>query len=399
MRPGSDVEVEAWVLTTESGRALLDEVGEVRQPGPGDLARWRKGATAAQVAAALRLTLSRARGTVKFARADRMWLDPVGLEQSTAEPVAHHKARRFAGRLVVDLCAGLGGDSLAMAAAGARVLAVDADEGMCRRLKWNAKVYDLAGQIAPVRARAEAFPIPTEALVHVDPDRRVLSDRRAPSVRAYVPGLEFLLALVKTAEGGALKLGPASDFATYFGGPEFEIELISLAGECKEATVWFGRLATCRRRATRLPDGATWTDRDGPTNAYATVAPLGRWIYEPDPALSRSGLVDSFAVVHRLGRAAAGIDYLTGETPIDSPFLAMFEVIASFPLDVKTLRREVAERGLGPLEIKMRGLDLKPETLRKELRLRGTTPATLLLMGGPGPARAVLALRSPVTAP
>ena len=45
--------------------------------------------------------------------------------------------------------------------------------------------------------------------------------------------------------------------------PGFEIELISLRGECKEATVWFGELASCRRRATRLPEGVTWTDRDG----------------------------------------------------------------------------------------------------------------------------------------
>jgi hypothetical protein len=395
MRPASDVEAEAWVLTTDPGRALLAEVAEVHQPGPGDLVRWRKETTASQVAAALRLAWCRARGQAKFARAEQMWLDKVGLEQSTAEAVAQHKARRFAGRLVVDLCAGLGGDSLALASAGARVLAVDADQGMCRRLQWNAGVYGLAGQIAPVRARAEAFPLPAGALVHVDPDRRILAARRAPSVREYLPGLDFLQALVKSGEveGGALKLGPASDFATYFGGPEFEVELISLAGECKEATVWFGRLATCRRRATRLPEGVAWTDRDGPINPYAGVAPLGRWIYEPDPALIRAGLVDSFAVAHRLGRAAAGIDYLTGEAPIDSPFLAAFEVIATFPLDLKTLRRAVAEHELGPLEIKIRGLDLKPETLRKELRPRGTTPATLLMMGGPGPARAVLARR------
>jgi hypothetical protein len=393
MRPSSDVEAEAWVLTTEPGRALLDAVGGVQRPGPGNFARWRNEATAEQVAAALRMAWSRARGVAKFARAERMWLDKIGLEQSTAEAVAHHKARRFAGCLVVDLCAGLGGDSLAMAAAGARVLAVDANAGMCRRLQWNAEVYDLAGRIAPVCARAEAFPLPAGALVHVDPDRRILSDRRAPSLREYVPGLDFLQALVKTVEGGALKLGPASDFATYFSGPEFEVELISLAGECKEATVWFGRLATCRRRSTRLSEGATWTDLDGPMDVDAAVAPLGRWIYEPDPALIRSGLVDSFAVAHRLGRASAGIDYLSGDERIDSPFLAAFRVIASFPLDLKTLRRVVAERGLGPLEIKTRGLDLKPEALRKELRPRGTTPATLLLMGGPGPARAVLARR------
>jgi SAM-dependent methyltransferase len=274
MRPTSDVDAEAWVLTTEAGRALLDEVARVTSPGPADLARWRKGASADRVAAALRLAWSRARGASKFARADRMWLDKVGLEQATAEPVARHKARRLAGRLVVDLCAGVGGDALALAAAGARVLAVDADEGMCRRLKWNAEVYEVAGRVAPICARAERFPILEGALVHVDPDRRGISAHRARSVRDYAPSLDFLLSMVRTVAGGAIKLSPASDFETHFGEPSFEVELISLDGECKEATVWFDRLASCRRRATRLPEGVAWTDRDGSTDVSAEVSPL-----------------------------------------------------------------------------------------------------------------------------
>ncbi len=68
---------------------------------------------------------------------------------------------------------------------------------------------------------------------------------------------------MKNAPGGAIKLSPASDFAEHFGGPGIEVELVSLNGECKEATVWFGAAATCRRRATKLPENVTWTDRDG----------------------------------------------------------------------------------------------------------------------------------------
>ena len=52
------------------------------------------------------------------------------------------------------------------------------------------------------------------------------------------------------------------------------------------------------------------------------------------------------------------MDLLTGPSQVEeSPFLAAFEVVESFPLDLKVLRREVASRGLGPLEIKTRGLD------------------------------------------
>lgn len=401
MRSTSDADAEADVLTTESGRRLLVEVARVVTPRPSDLARWRKrdGSSAILVAAALRLVEGRRRGAAKFTRADRMWFEPRGVEQATAEAVARHKAGRFAGSLVVDLCAGIGGDTLALAAK-ARVLSVDADLGMCRRCRWNAEVYGLDARVTPIRALAERFGIPGGALVHIDPDRRARDARRARRVQDYAPGIDFLRSLPGATDGGAIKLGPSSDFAGHFDRPGFELELVSLDGECKEATAWFGDLAGCRLRATRLPGGATWTDRDGPTSPAIAVVPPARWVYDPDPALLRSGLLDSFAAAHDLSRCAAGVDYLTSTTRVASPFLAAFEVLDVFPIDLKTLRRVVADRGLGPLEIKTRGIDVRPEALRERLRPRGPCPATLLLMGGAGAAtaRAVLARRAAETA-
>ena len=121
----------------------------------------------------------------------------------------------------------------------------------------------------------------------------------------------MLNALTREARGGAIKLGPASDFATHFHDRNQEIELISLNGECKEATVWFGVLATCHRRATVLPQGASWT---GPRRAGSPcpVGPLEPYVFDPDPALVRSGLLDSFALAHELGRCAPEVDFLTG---------------------------------------------------------------------------------------
>ncbi|MGZ3486641.1 MAG: THUMP-like domain-containing protein, partial [Isosphaeraceae bacterium] len=70
-----------------------------------------------------------------------------------------------------------------------------------------------------------------------------------------------------------------------------------------------------------------------------------------------------------------------------------FEVQSIHRLDMKRLKRMVAEQDLGPVEIKMRGLGLTPETLRTQLRVRGSHPATLILAGGVGAARAILAQR------
>lgn len=397
MRGKSDIEAEACVLTSELGRVLLAEVGAVLVPGPAELSRWRKEAPADLVSAALRLSACRRRGAAKFSRADAMWLEATGLEQATAESVSRHKARRFEGGLVVDLCSGIGGDALALALASAStVMAVDLDAGMNRRARWNAEVYGVAERVAPIQARAEAFPIPPGARLHIDPDRRAGPGKigRARALRDYVPGPEFLSRLPEMAPGGAIKLGPASDFGSHFAGDGFEVELISLGGECKEATVWFGDLATCHRRATRLPDLVTWTDRSAPDAPPIAPRGLSSWVFDPDPALVRSGLLDSFATEHGLSRCTAGIDFLTGPDRVGSPFLAEFEVLEVLPLDLKALKRLVVARGLGPLVIKTRGIDRRPESLRNQLRPPGPNPATLLLMGGRGPARAVLARRA-----
>jgi hypothetical protein len=266
---------------------------------------------------------------------------------------------------------------------------------MCRRLEWNAAVHGLADRILPCRGLAETFPSPAGAWVHIDPDRRVTRPNRARSLADYAPGLGFLRSLPERASAGAIKLSPASDFASALPNSDLEVELISLNGECKEATVWFGEAATCRRRATHLPEGITWTDHDGNCSErfHAPTAALAAYVYDPDPALLRAGLLDSFAAAHGLSRIADDVDYLTSENLMATPFLTPFEVQGVLPLDLKRLRRLVAEENLGPLEIKLRGLDLVPEKLRDQLRPRGSRPATLILAGGSGPARAILARR------
>jgi THUMP domain-like/RNA cap guanine-N2 methyltransferase len=387
------VDAEAWVLTAEPGQRLMAEASSVRSIRPADVARFRNHASAAQVSAAIRLIHGRTKAALKFEHGLQMWVDPIAIEQATSEPVARHKARRFASPLVVDLCAGVGGDALALAAR-ADVLAVDLDQGMCRRLRYNASVYKLADRILSVRARAEAFAIPDKAWLHLDPDRRVSGRERARSLEDYAPGPDFWKTATRQVAAGAIKLGPASDYAKHFSGPEYEIELISLRGECKEATVWFGELVSCRRRATVLLENVTWTDRDGPAGQWAPVVGMDTLIFDPDPALLRAGLLDGFALEHGLGRVADGVDYLTGGRMIATPFLTAFHVRDALPLDLKRLKRLIAQHEIGTLEIKVRGADVLPETLRRQLDLRGEKSASLLVYGGTGPVRAILAERA-----
>jgi hypothetical protein len=54
-------------------------------------------------------------------------------------------------------------------------------------------------------------------------------------------------------------------------------------------------------------------------------------------------------------------------------------VLDRLPADERQLRRALAARGIGTLEIKKRGVDVDPAALRTRLKLRGDASATIVL--------------------
>ncbi len=275
---------------------------------------------------ALQLVEARTRAAGKFSRADRMWLDRLGCEQSTSEPVARHKARRFSGE-VDDLCCGIGGDSIALAECCTRVSAVDHRASACLMTAWNADVYEVGERVVTRTEDVSQFSS-SSRLVHIDPDRRAGRSDRSRRIEDYVPGLEFLHSLMESRPGGAIKVGPASNFGGKF--PGCEVELVSWKGECKEATVWFGELAgAAPSRATLLPSGETIVG--DPLEAEASQRPPAQYVYDPDPAVVRSGLLDAAALRLNLSRLDMADEYLTGSELVTSPFVQAFECIAELP--------------------------------------------------------------------
>lgn len=109
---------------------------------------------------------------------------------------------------------------------------------------------------------------------------------------------------------------------------------------------------------------------------------LGAFLYEPDGAVIRAGLVAHLA--ERLGARPVGprIAYLTGDTPLPAdlaPFIRAWRVREVLPLHLKTLKRYVRAQEVGRLEIRARGVDVSPDTLRASLRLAGPVAQTWAL--------------------
>ncbi|HEX8132098.1 MAG TPA: class I SAM-dependent methyltransferase, partial [Actinomycetes bacterium] len=169
-------------LLSDQGRALLAEL----PPGRLDPAEELRLATAARrrhpaflVAAAMTQRELRAAAAAKFSRAGRMWFTREGLEQASAEPLARHRAARYAGfGRVADLCTGIGGDLCALAP-GRAAVAVDLDPVHLRMARENARLHG-AGGVAAACADVRDLRLPSSMAVFVDPARRA-GGRRLPA--------------------------------------------------------------------------------------------------------------------------------------------------------------------------------------------------------------------------
>jgi hypothetical protein len=313
-----------------------------------------------------------------------LFFTAVGLEQATDELTARYKAARFAdaGR-VADFCCGIGGDLLALGWCGSAA-GVERDAVTANRAAANCRVMRMlvgdAFQASVEQAAVEPRQVAECRAWHIDPDRRA-AGRRTTRVELHEPGLDVLNEMLSRNENGAVKLAPAAEVPEAWRG-RAECEWLSRCGECKQLVAWFGAPARApgQRRATVVGDGVASRSFVGRGDApVPDVAELGRYLFEPDAAVLAAGLVGEFAAEYQIAAVHPGSVYLTGDAPHTDPLWATFEIAESLPFDVKRLRALLAERGVGRLEIKKRGIDLDVERLRRELHLRGDAAATLIL--------------------
>ncbi len=336
----------------------------------------------------------RRRGREKFAAADRMFFTQQGLEQATDEIVAGYKAARFAGQeRIYDLCTGIGGDLLALAAV-ATTTGFDRDPVSGLFAEANARALGHQG-VSVREAGVTSIDLAECDAWHIDPDRRP-QGRRTTRVELHEPSAEALTQMLAKNPQAAIKLAPA---ATWHEGwsEQAEWEWISRGRQCRQLVAWFGSLAQQPGwyRATTLgtAPGEVSTFAGHPGEDVPPAAAIDRYVFEPDAAILAAKLSASFAASLKLQAVGAGIAYWTGPSPIEHPLLACFEVVEVLPFDLKKLKSLIRDRDVGPLEIKVRGADQDPAELRKQLAPRGTTPYTLLLARSEKRVVAILAKR------
>ncbi|MFC1511884.1 hypothetical protein ACFL5H_01655 [Candidatus Latescibacterota bacterium] len=372
-----DVHAATFLLSGE-GRKLLATLPKGGDPlETGRILRKRySDIPPAFLSAAVELSMARERAAGKFTRASDMFFTREALEQATDERVAAHRAGRFAGfGEVLDLCCGIGGDAIALGRVAGHLAAIDRDPVRVLFCRENIRIYEVSATVTEGDIREMSGLIPGFDGVFIDPSRR-RGGRRISRATAMEPPLEVALNIVARAKGGAVKLSPAIDPRGI--GIDHEIEWISTGSGLKEAVVWTGRFIQARVSVTLIHKGVTLTDREV-LPVRLTTADVGGYLFEPDPALIRSGLLDGKAASSGMWRIADRIAYMSSDVHIADPFFTCWRVLDSFPFGIRRLNERLRGMGAGPVTIKKRGFPLLPEEVLEKLRLTGDRPVTVIL--------------------
>lgn len=351
----------------------------LRKHWPGELAR-----------AALDMVLLRERALVKFPDADRLYFDREALEMASGPSVAAYRARQFAGLgVVADLGCGIGSDAIELARAGCEVIAIERDPVRLRMAEANFTALGLSGRF--VLADLLSDDLPQFDAAFADPGRRP-GGTRVLSIHDYEPPLEALLQRLRTRPLRRLGMKvapgvPAAEWQSFAG----RVEFISSDRELKEAIFWSKPEDETGVQATVLPGPHILRD-DAATPMDEVVPPRG-YLYDPDPAVSRSGLVTVLGALLEARLMDPGIGFLTSEQPISTPFASLYRIEEVLPWHLKRVGEWLKTRGVGRVTIVKRGTSIDADEVMAKWKLRGGEHRSVILTRASGSAVAIVAER------
>jgi SAM-dependent methyltransferase len=376
-------------LATPDGAAALSRAAELLAGGADAvtaLSRLRAEVGTDLAGPAWGIARQREKARASFgADAGRLLFTGDTLEQAGRPELAGRRAARLlAGGAdsVADLGCAAGTDTMALARAGARVVAVDRDPVARELTRLNTAALGLAGvevldaDVVDLVAAAVEGRVTGCGAAVLDPARRA-GGRRQLDPDRWSPPWSTVTTLLDRVPVSVVKVAPGLDHDRVPAG--IEAEWVSVGGSIVEALLWGREPSAAWRRATLVRDGAVHELTADEDPGHAPVGPVQGWLHEPDPALIRSGLMSLVAADLDATLVDPTIAYLTSDAATGSPWVSSYRVTDALPFNLKKLKAHLRSRGIGRVVVKKRGSPIEPEALARQLRGPGSGSAVVVV--------------------
>lgn len=376
----------AWLQSTEA-HALLGQIDPNQHLV--SMSFLRKHVDAAHAAALYELAWVRQRATTKFSDGNHLWFTREALEQASHERVSHARTMHLHhAHHIADICCGCGGDAMALATI-APTIAIDSDDTRIAFARANLAQRGLHATCIVTDATTYAIP-DTVDLVFFDPGRRQ-HGKRVFDADDYLPPLSLATQWRKPGRTIVIKCAPGIDYTQLPFTQPYAVDCVSLSGDMRETLIILDAAYPWQRQATVIRDGGIHRLHNQPDYTHAPISTPQRYIYEPDSAVIRAGLVTHLATTLHMQMIDPQIAYLTSDIVVDTPFARGWQVIDALPFNERHVRQRLRQLGAGAITVKKRGSPVDSDALARRLSQPDGVPIVVFLTRVSGQHTAIIA--------
>jgi 16S rRNA G966 N2-methylase RsmD len=303
--------------------------------------------------------------------------NPQIIEQCSSEACALYKASLFAGESFVDLTAGAGIDTVALAHKFSHGVCVDHNSSNIEALKNNLPLMK-AGNVKAVINNAESYinEIDEVTLIYIDPERRQHNKKALFKLEQTTPNILLLIdKLLDKAEIVAIKTSPMLDIHTAIEELRYleSIHIVEYNKQCKEIIY----IAT-KKEQTNPEICAVNIDDNGhiqrELRTYyreenipaAEISMPCKFIYEPGPAFMKSGAYNQIAHKYQVKKLHTHTHLFTSDEYIELFPGRCFILKSILNANKKELSKALPER---KANLSIRNFPQTQDELRKKLKI------------------------------
>lgn len=298
-------------------------------------------------------------------------------EQSTSQLVALYKSTFIRGKKLLILGGGLGVDEWALSQTFAQLTTIDNDEALNQIVAFNYTKLSIKNA-QRITQTAEDYlyetPEPFDC-IYTDPDRRDEKGERKITFQQSTPDIISLLSkLWERTQTLIVKASPLLDInaALLQLGNAKEVRVIAVKNEVKEILIIAEKGFTGNTKTIAANyNGNTWQEYTS-TLAKTPLPQIADPIYffEPNTAIIKAGLHQSYAAELGLGTIDPKTAYYTGTTPVEDFMGRQFSIINAVPFAKSGITAYLKQHGLQKANVAKRNFRLSVDEIKKLFKIK-----------------------------